>query len=162
MEHLKRRIFQDHYHAKEFALLPILCNTCRIFFFSGQFRILLHESNMAYHHLKTISDLVIFSRRIYNDYRSCLLIQLFEGIPERGYGRTSALTANMYYRDWLHESREDWEPSFHHFQLVHSLAAHTDHWHLRRRISYRHLDVGECSSLKQLVHHPASMIHMVM
>ena len=42
------------------------------------------------------------------------------------YGRTYALTVNKYYLDWQHESREVWEPSFHHLQLTHTVTDDTD------------------------------------
>ena len=144
MEQLKRRKFQDHYHAKGFAFAPIVCNTwgefgpdfLRFLWALADFAarkyyglLPLTDNVQPCHILEDASDNADFRAlrgRIYHDYRLRLLIQLYEGVTERVYGRTYALTANKYYLDWLRQSREVWEPSFHHIPLAPNGTDDTD------------------------------------
>ena len=51
--------------------------------------------------------------KLNNEYRQRVLTAVYEGVAERVWGRTHALSANKYYHDTMALGRAAWQPVFH-------------------------------------------------
>ena len=51
--------------------------------------------------------------RLYHYYRLRILCVIYEGVTERMFGRTYALSANTQYNQWMRSCREAWQPVLH-------------------------------------------------
>ena len=132
MESLKRSKYQSPYRDKELAFAGAVCNTwgecgpelLRFLWAVAEFSArnqtgtssLYVEPSLA---LPAAASSVqehqenAFKKlrgSLFHQFRQRILCTILEGVTERMFGRTFALSANKHYRRWQHTAKELWQP----------------------------------------------------
>ena len=68
----------------------------------------------------------ILRGKLNNEYRQRVLTAVYEGVAERVWGRTHALSANRYYHDTMALGRAAWQPVFHSVPVTGPSAAESE------------------------------------
>ena len=129
METRKRNKYAEHYQQQRLAFAPIVANTlgqcgpdCLQFLWiladhavktqqHPETDYLGDESPTSAQSTSSISEDYRHQRgRKFHENRLRLLTHIYEGVTERIYGTTFALSNSAQYRQWLRQTRHNWQP----------------------------------------------------
>ena len=132
MESLKRSKYQSPYRDKEYAFAGAVCNTwgecgpelLRFLWVVAEFSA---RNQTGTSSLSIVPSLALpaassvvqdhqenaFKKlrgSLFHQFRQRILCTILEGVTERMFGRTFALSANKHYRRWQRTAKELWQP----------------------------------------------------
>jgi hypothetical protein len=148
MEQSKRKKFRTAYREKGYAFAPIVANTWgnlgpdllrflwAVADHAARYHLALpqHEIRALPQSCLTLSqDEMVTDKladsfkalrgKLNNEYRQRMLTAVYEGVAERVWGRTHALSSYKYYHDTMALGRAAWQPVFHDIPVTGPSAA---------------------------------------